>query len=658
MEDMNMKSTHPLVLRLGVWLAPLLFTCAGFAQDGGLIPPDEQFGERRDAIIREMAGRFERRTDFGDRDFVRFGFETMHLMAKLEENRRGLGEGTTIARERAHLRYMTDTLVKNLGTPDVPGPWSWSRSGSPAMKHAALAFGYILHQWGDEMSADVRDNIRKAFLESTWQDDPSVYLVNGRLSVMAGGLLAGEYFGTDSELWEKAVREWDTMYNRAMSHGGLEMNAPIYTSYHFVPLTLLQKLTNEEYRNKARILCDYNLIVHGHLYMPGGGVGAPRSRDRSGAIKANGSLTRMFAQFFGEPSLRKEASDHSVHQLLAIGDYQPEETIRSLFLDKGNGYSFWCYTDAPMDGPKPHTVYELGPQRVQVAPWQAVFAPAGDVMMGMNHGFRYQAIHVSMGIWARDADGRFHVLYQGQPYVRGDTTDIPSRSLPSTSSTSPDDWLNEGYDFERLMHGRTAISLWNPTLEHKPPGVKRTHQDTHVHLPNYGRAGGELIEAGDWFVGRMGSTYIAYRPLGPIAERENRDEGQVIYLRLEGKSGGIYELATTQQFATIEAYAEDLQKRHFRFDREGLGVEFDGLDPASTEKVRLRLEYRPERRFIGGRDVTMSDVDRGFIDSPWVQWDAQNRVMTLARKGYPTLVYDIPNASIERSGPAPLAVGQ
>ncbi len=604
------------------------------------------FEERRDEVIREMASRFEKRPDHAEADYRRVGFDAIYLLAKLEERRRGLGDGTTIAAEEEFLRAMTAAAVEHLGTPDDPGPWSWNERGSPAIKQAALAFGWILHQYGDEVPEDIRENIRAALEDSSWSVGYTQYLINYRANIMSGRLLAGEHFGYDSSLWQQAKEEWNELYERNMSHGGLEKNAPIYTSYIWSPLTFLNKLEHEETRNQARILCDHNLIFHGHLYMPGGHIGFPQSRDRSGAIEARGSLTRMFAQFV--PELPLEEGNHSWHQLLALGDYLPAAVIRSFFTDKGDGYTFWGYTDAPVRAHKPEAVYMLGPdQQATVSPWQVVFAPAGDVKIGFAYGLRFQGIQVSMGVLARDADGQFHVLYQAHPWVRGDTMDTPGRSMPTTTSDDPYDWIGDGYDFERLMVGRTLLSLWNPTLEHKREGVVRTHQDTRVHIPNYANFGGEMEKAGDWFVGRMGETYIAYRPLGPVVHQEPRDGGNVLYMTLDGKSGGIFELATTEQFPSLAAYAENLNQRHFEFERDALHLEFDALDPDSGDTVRLRLEHYPQRRFIEGREYTMQDLDRGLVDSPWVRWDPERKIMTVEREGIPGLRYHIPEAKIE-----------
>ena len=122
-----------------------------------------------------------------------------------------------------------------------------------------------------------------------------------------------------------------------------------------------------------------------------------------------------------------------------------------------------------------------------------------------------------------------------------------------------------------------------------------------------------------------------------------------MYLRLDGKSGCIIEFAFTDQFSSLDDYAADLESRHLEFDRDSLHAEFDALRPGSTDTVRLRLEYRPERRFIDGEEHTMRDLDRGFIDSPWVEWDEEDQRKLLRRDGFESILYDVPNATIRRN---------
>ncbi len=72
--------------------------------------------------------------------------------------------------------------------------------------------------------------------------------MNGKASLNAGQLLAGEYFGYDSDLWEWGVENFNRVYDRVMQVGMIEMNSPIYSLYHYPPVLLAQVRTCTEVR--------------------------------------------------------------------------------------------------------------------------------------------------------------------------------------------------------------------------------------------------------------------------------------------------------------------------------------------------------------------------------------------------------------------------
>jgi hypothetical protein len=226
-------------------------------------------------------------------------------------------------------------------------------------------------------------------------------------------------------------------------------------------------------------------------------------------------------------------------------------------------------------------------------------------------------------------------------------------SYGSGLNDDPNDFTCELYDYERMVHGRTLLMLWDPTLRDKKAGVVRTHQDTRVHLPNWAALGGEMRRAGDWRVGRLGDAYVAYHPLGNVVVEEERDGGEWFYLRLAGPSGGIVELATPSDFATLDDYARDLGLRHVAFSKVPLWAEVDALDPKSRKTIRVRLEYRPEQRVVGGVEQSMENaLAHGLMESPWARWDEVTRRLRIARPGYPSLLYDWDDAVVEE-GPVP-----
>lgn len=224
----------------------------------------------------------------------------------------------------------------------------------------------------------------------------------------------------------------------------------------------------------------------------------------------------------------------------------------------------------------------------------------------------------------------------------------------SSVNDDPDDFTGELYDYERMVYGRTAISLWDPTAR---DGVVRTHEDTRVHIPKLDALGGEGTRVGDRYVYRLGDAYLAYLPLGTVAAEEDR--GDYVYLRLDGRSGGITELVTTSEFPDLASYAASIESRYLSYEPDPLAAEIDAWDPAAGATTRIRLEYRPERRVIAGAEVSMEEaLGHGLMGSPWVSWDPATQVMRVARDCYPSRVYDWANKTItEEPPPADCAGG-
>ncbi len=574
-----------------------------------------------------------------------FGVHANYLVAALEVNRRGLGGGVTIEDAMPRIEEMMQHARENLE--------DWTNMPlNPGKRMAAYAFPHIYHRWYDELSDTARADIEWLMIDSPWKDHTVQWLVNG--SVYAGKLMVGEKLGYDSDLWQSAFDELKGLYDRTMETGGIELNSPIYSSYHFAPLALLTQVEHDEVRHMAHILLDYLLIVSGHLYIPAdeGFVGVPRMRQREGVYAGSARLPQHYHLFFGEPAVNF-GSNFSPQMITAASDYLPPAIIESFFTDKADeGYEFWAFTDSPfgtgrMGAAKTYTLIPGSNRRV--SPWHTVMMPGGNAMIGTAYGHRGFTHHVSMGAWVRDADTNTHGIYHYHPVVRGDTYNNGNGLVGfEPPDDNPDDFRDEGYDYERFLWGRTFLSLWDPTLDRKADDVVRTYQDTRARIPNLENVGGEMIRHGAWYVGRMGPVFVAYRPLGEIDLEEMRGGGDWYYVRLNGRSGCIIEMATTDDFDTVQDYAQDLAGRHLAFDAslEAFHVEFDARDPASGEITRLRLDYEPEMRYVDGQELPMTNLNRGFLDSPWIDWQTGTGAFTLERAGYESIHYDVAGASI------------
>ena len=608
---------------------------------------------RQNATLAKIAERYSWQDSYSS--CFEFGAHTIGLVAQLEMSERQIVGGTTLAEAEDDIEHLADEAIRLAGDSDAP--CVWENAGSPGTMHAFLGLAMILHRYRFDLSPAVKHKLETA-AQGHWRENIGPYLVNGNIAIVAARLLAGEVMGHDSQVWQQGVADFEEIYDLTTKHGGLEMNAPIYTAYQFAALIPLMELGDTAIRQKARILLDYLFLVQAHLYLPGGGIGAPQSRDYAGGARDSNptSLQRIAALYTGDGF---DAPVPNIHLIGAAVDYELPGVIHSIYLNKGDGYEFSAYTPAPVSS-RTGRGYPFGEDGYPVAPWQAV--ATRDAMFGVNHGFRYQSIHVSMGVYARTHPGSFPVLYQYQPYLDGDTSETGGGLPSSGGDTEADDFVRELYDFRRQVYGRSLISIWDPTLAYKDSDAVRQAQETRVHIPDYASYGAKMRteNTGGWFVAQTRSTYIAYYPLGTIAEgpvRRTTIAGATgngtrtsphYYIRLDGRSGGIVELATTEQFATIDDYVADLKQRHVEFsDGEPMYAEFDALDPETGDKVRMRIEYKPERRFIDGEELTNAEaLDHGWLDSPFIEYDPDARTMTLVRGCYPQITYDLANGTV------------
>jgi hypothetical protein len=575
-------------------------------------------------------------------DCQRLHTDTYGLVARLELDRRGLAGGATPAEAAPWAQHIAESMAALIGTGGAQGRCQFTVSGSPSVPIAVGGLGYALHRYGSAWPADVREAIRVTTQEGSWPEP--VYVHNASVGIFSGQLLAAEALG-DPDFFDFALARFEAVVDRTLRHGGIELNAPLYTAHHIPSLVFMQVLRDARSNALARTLLEYVLLFQAHLYLPGGGLAAPQSRDYSGGAADGGSRALLPALWLliGDPELTIDLDRaYGVHLAHAASDYVLPEIIRSVFLDKADGYTFWAYTDAQQgSGRTPHAVYNLGLEGARGIPWQTVVTQGGKSLLGVAYGYRASALYVASGAYARAPDGSFAILYQYQPKVTTDTDDLLSLQGGSGLNDDPDDFTGELYDYERMVYGRTAVSLWDPTTRDKPPGVVRTHQDTRVHLPNYDQLGGETTRSGLWRVGRLGDVFIAWAPLGSIAFEESRGGGSYTYLRLDGPSGGTVELATANEFASLSDYAADLADRQPVFTSDPLAAELDARDPQTGGTVHIRLEYRPERRFIDGAEQSVEEaLGHGLMSSPWVTWEEPERRLRLERDCYHPVTYD------------------
>lgn len=605
---------------------------------------------RQRAALEEMAGRLEPMRSYpagDDANCVRLNRDSYALVAALELDRRALG-GISPEKGAPIARNIAQGLFASQGTRMRPGACAPGRFGGPGTMNAAAALAYALHRYGRSWPGAVKEAIGRPITSGVWHVPH--YLDNLNIPVPVAALLAGEALD-DRKLFERGATQLEAIFDRVRQKGGKELNAPLYTGHHIPNLLFLLDLEDARARTRARILLEYELLVSAHLYLPGGGLGVPKSRDYQGGIadgKGRGLLPLIWL-LVGDPEL--EVDLKSAYNMLtaAATDYVLPSVIRSIFLDKQPGYTFRVRVDAHQGtGRAPRAVYGPRGGGSGYVPWQAVMLPSGRAMLGVAYGLHFAALAVTSGVEIRTPDGRFAHLYQYQPMVRGDTDETGRPFRGAGLDDDPDDFVSELYDFERLVFHRTAITLWDPRPR---PGVRRTHSDTRVHVPDLSASGGESLRRDGWWIGRSGPAYVAYRPLGKVAETRVESGGEWTYLRIPGRGGGIVELSTTDEFPTIGSYADDLSKRHLSLGLEPLAAEFDARGPTGGT-TRVKLEYAPERRFLDGRPWPLAAaMGDSLMESPWVRWDRAAQVLTVAREGSPAIRYDWRAPSITETAP-------
>ena len=617
------------------------------------VPADTELGARQAQALAAVAQDLQplRPYDAGDRsDCVIIGDDGNGLVAQLELDRRSLPGGVDPATAEPWAAHIAAKIAELVGTGGVEQRCSWDNAGAPGIMQATADISYALVRYGSAWSAATKEAIRVAAEDASWPAaDP--YLANGGIDLVAAKILVGDALGSTA-LLDLGKQQLHAMIPQAAQRGLGEVNAPMYTAEHFSALLFLQVVSDEAARNDARILMDYELLLQAHLYLPGGGLGAPQSRDYAGgAAEDSNYLRSVLWVLVGDPAFASLA-DPGATFAVAATDHAIPEPIRAIFLDKSVGYSFLANTLAQQGTDRtPAANYDFG--NGPVDPWQAVVLPGGGASIGLSYGYRLTALGVTSGTYLRGPDGTFQILYQYQPLVTGDTDDIGDPITGSGLNADPDDFTSELYDFERMRFGTTTVTLWDPTTQSKPPGVIRTYQDTRVHLPSWDAAGGASLQQGDWRVGKLGSSYVAFLPLGTVGLEEPRDGGAYTFMRLDGPSGGIVELAAEDAFPTLADYAQDLGARYVAFSAAPLAVELDARDPDSGELVRIRLEHSPERRLVGGVEQDLATLDGGPLSSPWVSWDAAAQRLRLARECYPIIDYDWAASTIAETAPAP-----
>src|SRR5262245_19542417 len=199
------------------------------------VPPDVGLAARQAEALANVATSLVpmRAYDKGTReDCVIIGGDGTGLVAQLELDRRGLEGGVDPATAAPWAKHIAETITDLLGTMGTAGRCQLGTSGAPGIYQAGAAVAYALHRYGADWPEDVKEALRALGEDTTWDGYFGPYLTNGAIDVPAAQLLVADALGLP-ELLADGTARLDAILENTTSAGGMEMNAPLYTSEHF-----------------------------------------------------------------------------------------------------------------------------------------------------------------------------------------------------------------------------------------------------------------------------------------------------------------------------------------------------------------------------------------------------------------------------------------
>ena len=651
--------------------------------------------------------------------------DTRYLGAALELHRRGSASPFAISPDIAepYVRYLAETMTIHVGGPSPDdGPChDLTTGGGPIQSGQMALLGHLLSRYGENWDGRTMEAIRRYRDDANWLHETSrgLYIYNKWTPYPTFDLRFGAA-ACDAPTWERGWKRAEAMFNNLVNHGGFETNSPHYSYHTTTDLILWNELPDSTPREMGRFMLDWELLAIGHQYQPGGSGGQIQTRDPNGIVtpgrvreKSLGPLvseqiTGNDFQFYGRHDGgqfryydNSSSWPHSNLVTAHLVDWKVPSLIRSIYLEKDEGYDFWMlHAPSAGAGRLPHAYYNLGqPVDSGAHAWQVHMLPGGAAALAAAYG-AWNPVDSNRGATTIACDAcpqKFALINQFQPCVDGDTED--TGAVKCTSERPALENGSELYDYEHFIHHRTRLSLWDPRprpsrWDPADVSVRRGAPWTHALIQNFSSVGGEEgfpTNPADWYFGRLGDVFIAYRPFAEksgggaqgvtLVDRAWRNDWSTspipvelrptfTALKLNGRSGGIIVLAMEGEVGalTFADFQADIESRYSAFDPAGANnlptLEFDARDQ-SGDLVRMRLEYLGEpgagvassgleKRYL---DVELDgfeaddelDLDTFFarvtggslMDSPWVDYDAVGKLMTLSRPTYPTRVYDV-----------------
>jgi hypothetical protein len=496
--------------------------------------------------------------------------------------------------------------------------------------HAWCSIAYGVKKYPDLVNPDLRRRVFERGMSYGWpvSGDGSVRWSNHMTTWISSGLLSAEGLGNTAkaQYYKNVLIE---MFRRAMGRGEIEFDSPSYDALNLIGLSPLLGSDDPEVRMMARFLLDLKMAYSAHILLPGYLYVGPESRDYAGPVGDNNWSEESIFLLFPEPRTPSATKTSYVASIAAIG-YQPPDHLREIYLNKGGATSFqWRRNSELLDTIDEGTGLIIDGFLTN----PMYYYTLKNQVAGMGASHAYSAGWPSNGhtnsVYTSRATGKKTVLTHIQP---GDTNDY---RYGGEQGNGEGDWTKEyGGKARRVFLRNAMVQVWNP--------YGKTYPFTQAHIPKYDT----LDRSNDWWFGKQGNAYIAYRVFGEsVIVKEKTDYWLV---RADGKSGGIAEIAHADDYPSFEAFKQDILSRAVNFNQTYPELSYQARDEnGHLVTISVRYDDNPRvGRTIGGQAMTLVDLAYPMLESPWVNFPKGATTFTISYPGYPTLEYNWENLTI------------
>ncbi len=410
-------------------------------------------------------------------------------------------------------------------------------------------------------------------------------------------------------------------------------------SNNYMPTHIMAWLALYECATDPEIKSVANAALHFHLANAAAnqfeGVGiTPANRDySSGTLNAHsvampgGPSMHWFRWFYWPDAqnftpIKKEGNDGSMVGYAAVSSWKPPAALNSIargqtapfeLTSSARGWiAYWGVTDS---------------STLMGQPGEFVRYVYRDKLFAMGSGFvRYQpnSFYVDFNAFRviYKSPDRFNIIECFHPYWR--------------SNTRQWDGLNSPF-MQMAQHKGTAIALFNiPTADPWAGlGSWQDSRDGHYDnlikeaLVSYPVSIDQKTEENGWIFLREGDVYIAIRPLKAYTIGDDYEPGAKAVATAQdfkvirsafAQTGFVFDIATSEEFATFEAFRTAVNQNPLEVDWDNLSVAYTSVggdaltatwNPPDYQATKTRVLVRPDITVNGA----VVPIDSDFINA-------------------------------------------